>query len=68
MSTYKNTETVWLYDILLNHVIVGTQGEFEFSSQEDAEKDAKAFITGTLMKEYNRQESDFLIKYYEVAN
>lgn len=29
MNTYKNTETVWLYDILLNHVIVGTQGEFE---------------------------------------
>ena len=34
-------KVVWLYDILLDGFIVGTQGDLEFNSKEEAEKDAR---------------------------
>lgn len=64
----KKGKTIWLYDILLDDFIVGTQGDLEFSSKEEAEKDAKTFILGALMEEHGKQENDFAIKYYEVTD
>ena len=61
-------KVVWLYDILLDGFIVGTQGDLEFNSKEEAEKDARSFILSVLMEEHDKQENDFAIKYYEVTD
>jgi hypothetical protein len=61
-------KVVWLYDILLDGFIVGTQGDLEFNSKEEAEKDARSFILSVLMEEHGKQENDFAIKYYEVTD
>ena len=47
-------KAVWLYDILLDNFIVGTQGDLELSSKEEAEKDARTFILSALMEEHGK--------------
>ena len=58
---------VWLYDIFLkeNGILVGTQGDYEFDTKEEAYEDAVDYIQNGLMEEYNKEENDFRIETYE---
>ena len=60
----------WVYDIYLDDLetgnLVGDNGEEDFETKEEAEKDAKLFITRHLCEEYNRNENEFRIKYYHI--
>lgn len=61
-------KAVWLYDIFLEHgFLVGTQGDYEFDSEEEAERDAKDYILNGLKELYGKQESDFKIKCYQIT-
>ena len=55
----------WLYDIFLDDLIVGNQGDEEFDTKKDAEVDANEYIEQALAKEYGVNGDDFRIDYYQ---
>ena len=63
-SKYGDTEDKWLYDVYLNDVLVGNQGDFAFDTKEEAEIDANDFIYNSLCKEYNVDADRFTVDYY----
>ena len=59
---------LWNYDIYLNTLedgsLVGTSGDIDFKSFEEAQKDAASYIQNGLCEEYNTNEENFIIKCY----
>ena len=55
----------WCYDIILNGVVVGNQGDETFDTKEEAVIDANEYIELALCNEYNVSGDDFEIEYYQ---
>ena len=58
-------KTIWLYDIFLDGLCVGNQGDELFSTKEDATSDASEYISEQLSFEYERDADAFEIRAYE---
>lgn len=59
----------WIYDIFMkgSGFLVGTQGDYEFYTKEEAEKDAKDYIANGLIELYDREEKDFRIECHKLS-
>lgn len=62
---YGDTKGKWLYDIFLDDLCVGNQGDEAFNTREEAEIDANEYLEQALVNEYNRNADDFKVEYYQ---